>query len=145
LDLDGLFKRPRWLTLKNAAKWGGVLAAGACVVGTGGACGVLVAGAIGLSAANNANRARHGEISVGQATMNGAVDAFGSRFNAVRSLGTVRPQHGQVRGMQSLFGNRMHADTSIRRAFRGRLGRSSLRTGVQSYYGQRAYSERDGF
>jgi RHS repeat-associated protein len=79
-DLDGR----RWGWLRHAAKWGGVIAAGACIVATAGACAVITLGAVGLSLANNAERWRSGEVSGRGALRDSALDVAFGRFKAAR-------------------------------------------------------------
>ncbi|NMM32515.1 MAG: hypothetical protein HHJ13_00645 [Phycicoccus sp.] len=128
---------------RGAAKWTGVVAAGACIVVTAGACGIAVGAALVASAGWNAYQWKYGNeqghrISAGVALRNFGVDAVLSTARPFRALRPARHAGTTVR----VFGRTLYQGTHrLRGAARMNIFRGSWRStarGVRSHPWQAA-------
>ncbi len=150
-DLTGLW----WgwkKTLRRAAKVSGVVAAGACIVATAGACGVAVGAAFVASTAWNGYQYRQGSISGTKFFRNVAVDFGLTRFRALRglkypkgaSIRSIYRSHKSISGSwkrtgRLALGYVRHATRSIRGHYRVRPWRSRGIIAINGYGAYRAW------
>ncbi len=139
-DLDGKWNWRK--TLRRASTITGFVAVGACVVATAGMCAAAAGAAALASAAWNGYQAHRGEISWKRAAFNTGIDVVGTRFRSIRGAYKYRPtriyRSHRARGRHRASRKRV-INQRFRSAWRRHPVRSSFRSGVQAYYGYRAY------